>query len=152
MKGFNLKYSILAAITIFCLTANAQEVKIIDRDLNPVSMVQVFDLNSDPLLSFISNAQGTFPTGQMADGDTLILRSLGFVTDTVIYRKGMTEIHIEAADYDLSEVVITAQYRPVQLSRSVHAIRIIDAKDIQERAAINLRDVLKNELNIDIGT
>ena len=150
MKGF-LKYTILAAIIIVSLSANAQDVRIIDKDLNPVSMVQVFDLNILPPLSFISNEQGVFPSGNIADGDTLILRCLGFQTDTVIYRKGMTEIHIEAADYDLSEVVITAQYRPMQLSRSVHPVRIIDAKGIQERAAINLRDVLKNELNFNVS-
>ena len=66
MKGF-LKYTILAAIIIVSLSANAQDVRIIDKDLNPVSMVQVFDLNILPPLSFISNEQGAFPSGNIAE-------------------------------------------------------------------------------------
>jgi len=150
MRVFALKYMLLVPVLFAVSMAKTQDVKIFDTDLKPVSMVQIIDLNVPPLV-LISNEQGIFSTEHLTDGDTLVLRCLGFQTDTVIYRKGMTEINIQSTDYDLSEIVITAQYRPMQLSRSVHPMRIIDAKNIADRAAINLRDVLKNELNFNVS-
>lgn len=151
MKDLFFKYCILAGLIVLCISANAQEIRIVDKDLNPVSMVQVYDLKYDPPISLISNSEGIISAQQINPGDLLVLRSIGFVTDTVIFQKGMTQIQINKANYDLGEVVITAQYRPTESSRAVHSIRTIGADEIEQRAAINLSDVLKNELNFSVS-
>ncbi len=48
----------------------------------------------------------------------------------------------------LEEVVITAQYEPVQAEKSVQRIKVIDQEKIQQMGAVNLRDVLTNQLNV----
>lgn len=51
---------------------------------------------------------------------------------------------------ELDEVVITGQFEPQSIKKSVFNVRIITAKDIQNLAANNLSDVLNQYLNITI--
>jgi outer membrane receptor for ferrienterochelin and colicins len=52
---------------------------------------------------------------------------------------------------DVSEVVVTAQYAPQSTSKSIHKINIINRDQIELSASQNLRDVLRNEMNIRIS-
>lgn len=58
---------------------------------------------------------------------------------------------LEFQDQSLNEVVITAQYAPNNPDKAVHKIRIIDQEKIERMAAVNLEDVLTNEMNIRIS-
>jgi outer membrane receptor for ferrienterochelin and colicins len=49
---------------------------------------------------------------------------------------------------ELSEVVITGQYKPQSLKKSVYQIRTITKERIQQQGASKLQDVLNTELNI----
>jgi outer membrane receptor for ferrienterochelin and colicins len=49
---------------------------------------------------------------------------------------------------ELTEVVVTGQYKPQSLKNSVYQVRTISKDRIQKQAATNLQDVLTNELNI----
>lgn len=50
----------------------------------------------------------------------------------------------------LSEVVVTGQFEPQSIKKSVFNVRLITAKDIQNLAANNLSDVLNQYLNITV--
>jgi outer membrane receptor for ferrienterochelin and colicins len=52
---------------------------------------------------------------------------------------------------DLNEVVVTAQYAPQSAVKSIHKINIINREQIELSASQNLRDVLRNEMNIRIS-
>jgi outer membrane receptor for ferrienterochelin and colicins len=49
---------------------------------------------------------------------------------------------------DLSEVVITGQYKPQSVKKSVYQVRTITKERIQQQGASKLQDVLNTELNI----
>lgn len=49
---------------------------------------------------------------------------------------------------ELSEVIITGQYRPQSAKASVYQVRTISKDRIQKQGAAKLQDVLNNELNI----
>lgn len=51
----------------------------------------------------------------------------------------------------LNEVVVTAQYSPIDPEKSVHKVKIIDSKKIESMGAQNLRDVLTNEMNVRLS-
>lgn len=51
---------------------------------------------------------------------------------------------------DLDELVVTGQYEANSLSKSVHKVKVIDAKRIEAQGAFTLQQVLGNELNIRI--
>ncbi|MGO4822483.1 MULTISPECIES: TonB-dependent receptor plug domain-containing protein [unclassified Flavobacterium] len=50
----------------------------------------------------------------------------------------------------LSEVVVTAQFEPQSIKKSVFNVRVISKQDIQNLAATNLSDVLNQYLNITV--
>lgn len=50
----------------------------------------------------------------------------------------------------LEEVIVTGQYNPQSLSKSVFEVTVITATDIEQRAATNLADLLNQTLNINI--
>jgi outer membrane receptor for ferrienterochelin and colicins len=50
----------------------------------------------------------------------------------------------------LEEIVITAQFEPQSLRKSVHNVRVITRQDILNQAATNLSDVLNQYLNITV--
>jgi len=52
----------------------------------------------------------------------------------------------------LEEVVVTGQFEPQSLRKSVHNVRIITKEDMKRLAANNLGDVLNQYLNISIRT
>lgn len=51
----------------------------------------------------------------------------------------------------LSNVVITGQYAPQKIEDAVQRIRVVDAKKISAMGAQNLRDVLLNEMNVNVS-
>ncbi|MGB1209849.1 MAG: TonB-dependent receptor plug domain-containing protein [Lacinutrix venerupis] len=51
---------------------------------------------------------------------------------------------------DLEEVIITGQYNPQSIKKSVHNVIVIDRKKIDQQAANNLADLLNFNLNLNI--
>lgn len=142
---------ILSIFLSFCLSANGQTVQITDQDGVAVPSVQVFAIQREPVLFLLANGNGVLPVDKLVDGEPLVLRCIGYDTDTVIFRKTLTSVKIESAKYDLGEVLITAQYQPVALEKSVLAARTIGAPEIKQRAAVNMRDLLEKELNFRVS-
>lgn len=49
---------------------------------------------------------------------------------------------------ELDEVIVTGQFEPQSVQKSVHRVRVISAEAIQAKGATRLQDVLNTELNI----
>lgn len=52
---------------------------------------------------------------------------------------------------NLNEVVITGQFEPQSIKKSVHNVRIITAQDIKNLGAVHLGDVLNQYINITVA-
>ena len=50
----------------------------------------------------------------------------------------------------LDEVVVTAQYVPQSIKKSVYKIKVFDIEEINALGATNLRDLLYYELNLEV--
>ena len=50
----------------------------------------------------------------------------------------------------MSEVVVTAQYSPQRVDKSIYKIDVIGVKQIDQKAANNLSDLFRDELSIRI--
>jgi len=145
--------STLAFCLLFWLSSSAigQSVQITTENGRPLSDAQLLYLSKgEQKLSFSEN--GGFAALSGIDKKSEVRVSLlGFQTRTLLWSDTLTVIPLTKADYDLGEVVITGQYRPVKVSESVHSIRTIDAEAIEARAAVTLEDVLRNELNFRVS-
>ena len=51
----------------------------------------------------------------------------------------------------LEEVVITAQYVPQSEKNAIYRVKVLNAKTIDSKAANNLRELLQQELNLDLS-
>ncbi len=60
----------------------------------------------------------------------------------------LQKIYLKPSNINLDEVVITAQYEPTIAEQSVQKIKVIDKEKIRQMGAVNLRDVLSNQLNV----
>jgi outer membrane receptor for ferrienterochelin and colicins len=52
---------------------------------------------------------------------------------------------------EMNEVVVTAQYTPQRVDQSIYKVRVINNRQIEQKAASNLSDLLSSELNIRIS-
>jgi outer membrane receptor for ferrienterochelin and colicins len=68
------------------------------------------------------------------------------LSDTIL----TTETHIIDLSpdyYQLDQVVVTGQFRPQPVDKSIYKIRVIDNRQFQLKAASNVGDLLKNDLS-----
>jgi outer membrane receptor for ferrienterochelin and colicins len=72
---------------------------------------------------------------------------LGFrdLADT-LSESGLHTYFLSPESYQLDQVVITGQFRPQPVDKSIYKIEVIDNKQIHLKAANNLSDLLKTEL------
>lgn len=71
-----------------------------------------------------------------------------FLSIQLGYSQGKIKDTISAKQ--LQEIVITGQFEPQSIKKSVFNVRVISSKDIQNLAATNLSDVLNQYLNITV--
>lgn len=57
-------------------------------------------------------------------------------------------IRLEPEIYNMDEVVITGQYTPRRVDKSIYPVRVITARDIDKKGSNNLNELLTSELNI----
>lgn len=69
----------------------------------------------------------------------------------VVFVPSMAQQADTAKSKQLDDVVITGQYGENSLSQSVYRVKVIGQKRIELQGAVNLRDLLNNELNMRIN-
>lgn len=65
--------------------------------------------------------------------------------------KEATKVSLRPNGYKLDDVVVTGQYDRASASKSIHQVTVINRQKIEAMAAVNLKDVLNNEMNIRVG-
>ncbi|MGB3464090.1 MAG: TonB-dependent receptor [Cyclobacteriaceae bacterium] len=77
---------------------------------------------------------------------------LSFEDQTIqITETGLTEVFLKDDLFALDQIVITGQHEPRSIDQSVYTVKAIDRKRIENQGAINLADVLSNNLNITLS-
>lgn len=60
------------------------------------------------------------------------------------------EISLQPANQILEELVVTGQFQPQSIDQAVHTVKVIDRDRIEAQGAVDLADVLSNNLNITL--
>ena len=60
-------------------------------------------------------------------------------------------IYLSPSREELQEVVITGQSRPILAEEAVRQVRVINQERMEKQAAVNLRDLLSNDLNFSLS-
>jgi outer membrane receptor for ferrienterochelin and colicins len=79
--------------------------------------------------------------------------SLGFVTftDTLNSINSNTVVALKASPKSFDEVTVTGNYTPGFKSNSIYNIDVISSKEIEQRAVYNVRDLMSQQLNVQLS-
>lgn len=63
----------------------------------------------------------------------------------------LDRLFLSPVDLSLDEVVVTAQYSPLPANQAVQNMKVISSETIMQMGAVNLRDVLTNQMNVRLS-
>lgn len=138
------------------LLLNSQSIQIFSaKDSLPVPYANLYIKNSFISFGKTSNDKGIV-TFHSNEDDSTLYTLMSYAAGFEKYSKVMMGIEVNhlkriyllPVNMNLGEVVITAQYTPTQVDQSVQKVQIIDRKKIDEMGAVNLKDVMSNQLNV----
>lgn len=126
------------------------------KDSLPVPFATIYVKNSFMSFGKVADDKGKILYRKAEEDDstnyTLIIQAVGYDKYTRMVMglelNKIKRIYITPSNLNLSEVVITAQYTPTAAEQAVQKIQIIDKEKIQQMGAVNMRDVLSNQLNV----
>lgn len=154
-----MKYLLFFVVSFIVISAQSQtRLRFLDESNETIEGVKVVLLSQDNQIVFrgVTNEFGDLTANnlQLKSTDSLRIQAkmLGFLSlDTLLLVQ--REIHLNLNDdvLDQDEVVVTAQYGASTVENSVHRIKVINREKIDAMGAVNLRDVLSNELGVRLA-
>ncbi len=153
------KAYLLLLMSILSGLATAQDTLYIKDEAGtavPFAQVAIQDMNAKKTTYVQSNEQGVLvvPNSLYSTERQLIIQvnTDGFHLETDTISKGKShQVHLKTNTKDIGEVVITGQLGVGSLTGSTNKVKLIDRATIEAKGAVNLRDLLQNELNIRIS-
>lgn len=101
----------------------------------------------------ISNAQGTVEIKFEKFPLQLLLSHIGYQTREVeISQAGVYNFQLYPSVEQFEDIVVTGQFEPQSVSKSVFKVRTISMETMRARGAARLQDVLNTELNFRFST
>ncbi len=81
----------------------------------------------------------------------LAISFVGYKTyyDTINPGESM-EIQLQPTVLNMDELVVTAQYSPERADKSIYKVSVINARQIELKAAVNMADLLKDEVSMNV--
>ncbi len=148
-------------LILACVTnaASAQHIRVLSADdRKPIAGAHIIlkGMKGEQLQVLLTEASGSVEVPESLGAKhpkyQVSVSMLGYkkISDTLSVTESKT-YYLQSDNISINDVVVTAQYAPNSAENSIHKVRIIDQKKIQSMAAVNLRDVLSNELNIRIS-
>ncbi len=137
-----------------CADAQHAEVRILDGSSGkPVAFahMKVDPVGSSKGRYYVSDTAGF--TGYTVSVKSLIsVTYVGFKPYTDTLTPGQTaEVRLVPSIYTFDEMVVTAQYSPVSADKSIYRINVINSLQLQKRAACDLGDLLRNQMNVRLS-
>lgn len=76
---------------------------------------------------------------------------MGYATFMDTIRPGQSlQVQLTPAIMNMDEVVVTAQYEPIKVDKSIYPVEVINSQEISQKAAMNIGDLLKDEVNMKV--
>ncbi len=101
---------------------------------------------------FITDVNGEVEI-ELNNAKIISISCMGFspVIDTIAPGSEIQTFILNPSLYELNSVVVTGQYKPTSADKSIYDIKVIGKNRIESKAAVNLSDVLADELGIRLS-
>lgn len=121
------------------------------KELLPFSHVCIESKTDGEKLYLLSNQKGEVEF-KFKGKSIISISFLGYETliDTLDKHADLFVYYLIPTTSNLSEVVVTGQSKPIKADQSIYEVKVLSSKTIQEKAPINLADLLNTELNVKI--
>ncbi|MCX6271183.1 MAG: TonB-dependent receptor [Bacteroidetes bacterium] len=156
MKAVLPRLILLPTLILLAVWTFGQQayVKVIDqKSREPVGYAHVcFEgINSKIQKYYKTDMDGKAPN-DIREKCRLAVSFIGFETYQDTIRPGQTKtVELKPTVTNMQEVVITAQYTPEKADKSIYKVNVINSRQIEQRGATNLGDVLKNETGLRVS-
>ncbi len=153
---FSIRYSVIALLLFFASQMMAQQtlIKVIDNETSdPCIYTNVVLSGLDGLFidagATNENGEITFDLNKNA---RICVSFVGYKTyiDTITPGENIS-IRLQSDFINMEAVVVTGQYQPKAVDKSIYKIDVIDGKTMQERGVNNLAEALSNETSIRLS-
>ena len=84
-------------------------------------------------------------------GIKLKLRHIGYQTKFMSLDANQSKITMYTDNLELTTFVVTGQYSESSVENSVHKVKVIDSKRIEAQGAVNLQELMEQEMNIRVS-
>jgi outer membrane receptor for ferrienterochelin and colicins len=117
----------------------------------PFANVYAEGLTTKTQKHYLSDLKGNVPN-ELKETSRLTVSYMGYETlvDTVSPGK-MRTMHLKPAVLNMSEVVVTAQFAPERVDKSIYKVNVLSSKLIEQKSASNLGELLSGESNIRVS-
>lgn len=119
---------------------------------NPIPFATVSFQNSKTkqIQNSVSDSNGIIQI--VTEGEYLVsAQSLGYEPLVGVYNlSSTTTIQLKSLNYDLDKIVVTGQFKPQPIDKSIYEIKLVARKEIDLMAAQNLGEALKNQPGIQL--
>ncbi len=145
---------VLGMSLLLTLKVSGQTTISIQEGQEPISgaLLEILSLNQNRKVE-ISNQKGEVILRDAEYPLVIKTSHLSYQTalDTLKSPQERFQIYLTPVNTQLKDVVITGQYEAASAKNSVYKVRVIDQERIRSMAAINLQQVLTQELNIRVS-
>jgi len=128
-----------------------ETIKVITDTKDPIPYAHLTIKCDNKEIHTIANATGEFQRPVDCDTMEVKIKALGFATSWKKVTPSTSFIKLAPQDIVMSELVVTGQYAPESVDQSINKVRIIDSKRIQAQGAVNLQEVMEQEMNIRVS-
>ncbi len=129
-----------------------KEIVVFDDKGNPVPYAGVSITCSDnSTKQAITTFNGVFTIDDGCVNPKLKIKHSTFQTKWVELKTGQKEIVLYPRDIQMNTLVVTGQYSPTSDVKSVNKVKVIDNKRILAQGAVNLQELMEQEMNIRVS-
>ena len=153
MLIFHKRSVFLIALFGWMLSVSAQKgvIRVTDARNNdpvPYANVLIEQLDGKQRIACMTDMDGKC-ANTLSSAARLSVSALGYKlhTDTIQVGKAV-EVQLDPLVYNMDEVVVTGQYTPQAIDKSIFRVKVIGSRQIEQRASNNLNDLMSGELNI----
>ncbi|MDR2275016.1 MAG: TonB-dependent receptor plug domain-containing protein [Sphingobacterium sp.] len=106
-----------------------------------------------PLLTILRDLLAVDQEQLLVEGHTIHIRARSARTKPLTKPSRLVQ-HADstklAGNFELETVVVTGQYKPQSVNKSVYHVEVIDKRTIENMSVTNVGELLKQQINIDI--
>ena len=117
----------------------------------PYATVCFGDLKSKSIKYLVTDMAGKV-ANDVKEPSKVTVTFVGYVTLVDSIKRGVSKtLLLVPSVFEMDEVVITAQYAPEKADKSIYKINVINSRQIEQKAATNLTDLLSSESNMRVA-